>query len=338
MAQTKKNIYEQLEPAKGGTVQAQQAANTDVGSMQQPQMKAAQPVYNIDPSKITQSFYTKPTNADNYESGRPLYEQSQAVKDAASALQQHQQNKPGEYQGQYEDEIQQLIDQTLNRQKFSYDFSQDPMYAAYAQQYERGGKMAMDDAIARASALTSGYGNSWAQTAGQQTQQRYMEELAAMIPELRDAAYQMYRDEGDNMRQNLAMLQGQDDRDYGRYRDTVTDWQTDLGMLYSMYTDMSEAEYNRYLNDRAAWEADRNYWYQQAYDRQQQANWQAQFDAQYGGSSSGGGGKPKKNGSGDENGLSTIEQVADYFLGTNLNNLKPMKKLYDKAEDKWILR
>jgi len=57
-----------------------------------------------------------------------------------------------------------------------------------------------------------------------------------------------------------------------------------------VYSDMSEQEYQRYMNDSAAWEADRAYWYQKAYDEQQQKNWEKEFNAKYGGSSGGGGG------------------------------------------------
>ena len=148
----------------------------------------------------------------------------------------------------------------------------------------------MQDAMAKSAALTGGFGNSYAQQAGQQAYQNYMEQLYDQLPELRNAAYQMYEAEGNRLRDNLSMLQQQDERDYGRYRDDVGDWRSDVDMMYNMYSLMSEQEYNRYLNDQAAWEADRNYWYQKAYDEQQQRNWLAEFDAAYGGGSSGGGG------------------------------------------------
>jgi len=110
----------------------------------------------------------------------------------------------------------------------------------------------------------------------------------------------MYRGklhEGDVLRDNLSMLQTEDEREYGRYRDTVGDWRDDLNYLYTAYSDMSQQEYNRYMNDRAAWEADRAYWYQKAYDEQQQRNWEKEFKARYGsggGSSGGGSGSKKK--------------------------------------------
>lgn len=282
MADQKKTweqLYGEAQNAQNaqGAQQAQQQTQTDVGKVKMP---------SVDPSKMTQSFY----NGQYKEDGRPAYAQSDAVQQAAQAYQQQMAAKPGEYQSQYGDQIQQMINQALNRPAFSYDFSQDPMYQQYAQKYQRGGQMAMQDAMANAAALTGGYGNSYAQQVGQQTYQNYMENLYNQLPELRNAAYQMYEAEGNQLRNNLALLQGQEQTEYGRYRDTVSDWRSDVDMLHNMYGEMSEAEYQRYLNDQAAWEADRNYWYQKAYDQQQQANWLAEFTAKYGDGSGGGGG------------------------------------------------
>lgn len=320
----KQKSWEELYQQSGAN-QAQGVPETDVGTMNKVDVGAlSKPSTQatggmVDPSRITQSFYTTPTNYGNYETGRPVYSQSEAVQNAANKLQQQQAAKPGEYQSQYGDRIQELIDQALNRPAFHYDFAADPMFQQYAQQYQRGGQLAMENAMAQSAALTGGYGNSYAQQLGQQTYQGFMEGLYNQLPELRNAAYQMYQDEGNTLRQNLAMLQGQDETDYGRYRDTVTDWRSDVDMLYNMYSDMSEAEYNRYINDAAAWEADREYWYRKAYDEQQQRNWEAEFNARYGGGSSGGGssgggGKKKKKSEPvfvDDHGIAASNTVTD---------------------------
>ena len=263
-----------------------------------------------DPSGITQSYYKAPATSEEFDAQtRPMYEQSQAVKDAGNMLAQQHANKPGEYKSQYGDQIQGMIDNILNRGKFGYDYAADPMYQQYAQQYQRGGQLAMKDAMAESAALTGGYGNSYAQQVGQQAYQQYMENLAAKIPELRDAAYNMYQDEGNAMRDNLGMLQGQDELDYGRYRDLVGDWRNDIDMLYNMYNLMSQEEYNRYLNDAAAWEQDRSYWYQKAYDALQQANWEREYNAKYGDQTGGG-----RGGSGSDKDY-LIEALAGVYAG-----------------------
>lgn len=272
-------------------------AGSDIGRNAKADVNALAPKPNVDPSKITQSYYTTPTNATNYETGRPVYTQSQAVKDAAAALEAHRGNKPGEYVSTYGDQIQSLIDKALNRPSFTYDFAADPIYQMYADQYQTKGQMAMKGAMGESAALTGGYGNSYAQQAGQQAYQTYLLDLNNMIPQLRQQAYEQYQDEGNTLRANLGILQQQDATDYDRYRDTVGDWQSELNYLYTLYGDMSQQEYQRYMNDAGAWEADRAYWYQKAYDAQQQANWEAEFNAKYGGRSGRGGGGGRSGGS-----------------------------------------
>ena len=155
--------------------------------------------------------------------------------------------------------------------------------------------MAMQDTMAQAAALSGGYGNSYAQTVGQQAYQGYLQGLNDVIPELRNQAYEMYQDEGNNMKSNLNILQGLEDTEYGKYRDTVNDYWTELNYFYNKFGDQRNFDFNKYSSDLSAWQADRAYWYQKYYDEQQQANWAAEFGLKAGsgggvGSGSGGGG------------------------------------------------
>ena len=229
----------------------------------------------------SKSTTPKKSTADwlaEYEGNRPVYQQSQAVTDAENLLKQYEGKKPGEYQSSYQEQIDQLLNQILNREQFSYDPNADPLYRQYADQYQQRGQTAMMDTMGQAAALTGGYGNTYAQTAGQQMYQGYLQELNNIIPELRNTAYQMYLNEGDQLRNNLGILQGLDESDYGKYRDTVADYYNDLNYYYNKYSDMSASDYNKYANDLAAWQADRDYWYTKQQDEQAQANWQKEFD------------------------------------------------------------
>ena len=51
--------------------------------------------------------------------------------------------------------------------------------------------------MGKAAALTGGYGNTYAQTAGQQSYEAYMQQLGSVIPELYDRAYDRYTAEGE---------------------------------------------------------------------------------------------------------------------------------------------
>ena len=56
------------------------------------------------------------------------------------------------------------------------------LYRQYESAYRRGGKQAMEDTMANAAALTGGYGNSYASTAGNQAYQSYLAELNQILP------------------------------------------------------------------------------------------------------------------------------------------------------------
>lgn len=118
---------------------------------------------------------------------------------------------------QYQQMIQQMSDNLLNQKPFSYDPASDPLYQLYAQQYTAGGQSAMQNTLAQIAARTGGLASSYAGTAAQNSYNGYMAQLANKIPELYQMAYGMYRDRQNDMRDNLAMLQGLSDSDYNRY-------------------------------------------------------------------------------------------------------------------------
>ena len=108
------------------------------------------------------------------------------------------------------------LNEYLNREKFSYDVNGDALYKQYADKFKLGGRMAMMDTMGQASAMTGGYGNSYAQNVGQQAYQGYMQQLNDVIPELYSLAYGMYNDEGERMLNEYALLSGREENDYNR--------------------------------------------------------------------------------------------------------------------------
>lgn len=225
--------------------------------------------------------YANPDTAGKlagYENSRPKYSQSQDVTDAWNKVKDLEGSKPADYVSKYGDQIQALLDKILNRDPFKYDFNADPMYQMYKDRYLQQGRMAMQDTMGDAAALTGGYGNSYAATAGQQAYQSYLHGLNDRIPGLRDFAYNAWLNEGDRMRSNLSTLQGLDESDYARYRDTVGDYKDELNYYYNRFGDMSDREYNRYLNDASAWEKDRDYWFNK-WQWEQDFNYKTAMDA-----------------------------------------------------------
>lgn len=178
------------------------------------------------------------------------YTKSDAVAKAEALLQDHMANKPGEWQGgTWYDTLQDTINQINNREKFSYDLNGYMLYQQYKDQYTTQGKLASMDVMGQAAAMTGGYGNSYAQTAGQQAYQGYLQQLNDKVPELYQLALNQYNAEGDEMYNKASLLGQMEQQEYGMYRDEVSDYYTDLNYLTENARYMSEDEYNKALQD-----------------------------------------------------------------------------------------
>ena len=251
------------------------------------------------------------TAAPAYEQARPQYDRSEALTQLEQTLAQKEQGRQEEYASPYQERIEALLAQALEREAFSYDPNADPLYRQYESAYRRGGKQAMEDTMANAAALTGGYGNSYASTAGNQAYQSYLAELNQILPVLYQSAYDRYRDSYGDVLEQLGLLQELDAGEYEKYRDTVADYYSDLNYYYRQYGDLSEREYQQYLTDLEQWAADRDYYYQKQQDEQAQANWEAEFAlAQAKRSGSGAsGGSSKKSSSAKKEGTEMTQQA-----------------------------
>lgn len=208
-----------------------------------------------------------PTDAPKYEAYKP----SDTVVQAEAMLQQHMANKPGAYQSPWQDQLNDIINKINNREEFSYDLNGDALYQQYKDQYTTQGKLAMMDTMGQAASLTGGYGNSYAQSVGQQAYQGYLQGLNDKVPELYQLALNMYNADVDDMYNQAALLGQMEDQEYGRYRDQVSDHYAELDRLYNQYN--TERDY-----DYSIWADNRNYDYQVGRDAVADQQWQAQFD------------------------------------------------------------
>ena len=230
------------------------------------------------------------------------------------------------YLSRYQARIDALADAILNRDPFSYDKEQDPLYQQYKDTYTRAGQRGMQDTLAQVSARTGGLASSYAESAAQQTYNNYMAQLADKVPELYQLAYSMYMDDLTQDRNDLSMLMGLDDTAYGR-------WSDDRNFGYNAYRDqVADSQWQQQFD------------YQKAQDALAQQNWQTQWDYQKaqdalaredalkkltsGGGSSGSSGSSGSIGSGTDNqsilntiyGMDSEDKVYDYLVGRGLNN------------------
>lgn len=156
------------------------------------------------------------------------------------------------YAGTYSQQIQTLLNKLQNRESFTYDAMSDSLYSMYAEQYQRNGERAMEDTVGQLATLSGGFGNTYAQTAGQQMYNNYMQELSNKVPELTAMAWDRYRQEGEDISQQLALYQGLDAEEYARQNDM------------------------------------RNYLYNKLMDEQSQRNWEREYSLSASRSSGGG--------------------------------------------------
>lgn len=157
-----------------------------------------------------------------------------------------EQGRPA-YTGRYDEQIQQLLGDIYNRGPFSYNYNEDPLYAQYAESYTQGGRNAMKNTMGNAAALTGGYGNTYAQMAGQQAYNNYMQGLADKIPDLYQLAANRYDQETANLQSKLGTFNNQDSIDYSRFRDTMGDYDTDLAYAYQKW--LAAQQQNNYLTE-----------------------------------------------------------------------------------------
>ena len=207
--------------------------------------------------------------AIEYDPKKRDYQQSDAVTKAQEMLQNQLNNKPGQYTSQWQSQLNDVMGKILNREKFNYDLNGDALYQQYKDQYTNQGKMAMMDTMGQASAMTGGDGDSYAQNVGQQAYHGYLQQLNDKIPELYNLALSKYQMEGDDLARQYSMLGTQENQDYSRYRDTVSDYNTELSRLQNAYDNERSFDYGQFIDDR-------NYQYQQNSDKQKLA--QAQVD------------------------------------------------------------
>ena len=188
----------------------------------------------------------------------------------------------GDFEYSQKDLYDAVIDKIFNREKFSYDLNGDALYQQYKDKYIQQGKMAMQDTMGQAAAMTGGYGNSYAATVGNQAYQAQLQNLNDVIPELYQLAYDKYNQEGQDLYNQYAMLSDEkntEDAQWGdKYnrlmneRDYASNEANNLyNKEYGEYTDSYNRDYNQYWNET-------NLGYQKDRDAVSDQQWQAQFD------------------------------------------------------------
>ena len=236
-----------------------------------------------------------------------------AYQAALKKQQEAENSKPGEYKGAYDQQLQDIYDKIMNREKFSYDLSGDPLWQQYKDQYTQKGRMAMLDTMGQASALTGGYGSSYGQAVGQQQYNAYMQQLAA-VPELYDRARSAYDAEGNRMLQEYELTGDLASDDYSKYQDAYNRWLAERSYAQGNADTAYDRGYNQWLQELNQRNKDREFEESVRQYNENLAEQKRQYNASLarrsssGGSS--GGNKSKKKAAEYGPGISTQRNVA----------------------------
>lgn len=186
------------------------------------------------------------------------YEESGKVLAARAAAEEQSGKKPGQYSSLWDSQIQQAMQDILNREQFRYNLNGDALYRQYREQAMKNGSLAMMDSMGQAAALTGGYGSSYAQSVGQQAYQKELLGLNDRIPELYALAMEQYRQTGQDLLSRYELLSGREKQDYSRYQDGWDAWQTEADRLWSLYDRERGFDYDAYrdLVEDEQWQAE----------------------------------------------------------------------------------
>jgi murein DD-endopeptidase MepM/ murein hydrolase activator NlpD len=168
-----------------------------------------------------------------------------------------------------------ILTEYLNRGEFSYDLNGDALYQQYKDKYIKQGKLAMQDTMGQAAAMTGGYGNSYAAAAGNQAYQAHLENLNDIIPELQQMAYDKYVQEGQDLYNKYGLLQADRSQKYGEWEAGYNRALAERDYARGVYD--SERSY-----DYGVWQTGYNNAWNQHRADVEDAQWQQSYDYQVG--------------------------------------------------------
>lgn len=150
----------------------------------------------------------------------------------------------------YTDRINEMMDKIQNRDEFEYDVDNDQLFQQALASAMKSGQTAMQDTIGQASSLTGGYGSTYATSAGNQAYNAFIEDAYNNLPEYYQMAMEAYQMEGQEMYNQLAMLNEADANEYMR--------------MYNSWDANFKNAQNIWNQDFSTWEAGVNQAYNSA--------------------------------------------------------------------------
>lgn len=199
-------------------------------------------------NKATKKYQSTANNA-------PTYNESGKTKSAYNQWTSYEKNnKPGEYAGTWADVLNRKVTNYINQDPYSYKSQNDASYQAAKDQYTKTGQQAMKDTMAQASAMTGGYGNTYAQSVGQQQYNAQMDNLSQKAIEYEQQAYNRYVSDREQQLNTINALQNLDNTEYSRNRDAINDYNTFLNYLQNKYTTLKSVDDDTFNREYNIWQ------------------------------------------------------------------------------------
>ena len=138
------------------------------------------------------------------------------------------------FKAPYKSQLKNTINK-INNSKFEYDINKDELYNQYKEQYQAMGNTAMQEAQAEATALTGGFANSYAETAGQQAYNSYLSQLQQIVPQLYSQARATYDQDLSNMYNQANLYNSLNSQAYSEYAAKLDQLNNNRNYAYNKY-------------------------------------------------------------------------------------------------------
>jgi hypothetical protein len=151
----------------------------------------------------------------------------------------------------YEEKLKNYLQQIEKREPFSFDINKDAMYQQLRDNYDQQGKLAMENTMGQAAAMTGGYGNSYAQTVGQQVYMQSMNELNNMVPTIQSMAQDRYDQETNDLYTKYSLYKGLSDESYQKYLQGLGATSGKSGKTENTYVDFGDGAVEKFRKQAA---------------------------------------------------------------------------------------
>ena len=172
--------------------------------------------------------------------------------------------------GKYSSEVDNLYNDIMNAEKFSYDPAKDKLFQLYKEQYDAQGSRAMQNQLGAAAAFSGGYNSSVAQTSSQNAYQNYLSALSEKAAETYQNALNMYRYNQQNMFDKYNAARDMNNASNEAYWKQADAKAQRMNSAYNAYNDDRNYQYNKYSSDR-------NFYQTQGKNALDQINWLKEY-------------------------------------------------------------